>query len=126
MVGTLLSSLLYIVTIRSCYTIVILIDEHSQPEFDISAILKDIFDELNLRINFQKTKLSFNINKDVDFLDSSSMSGSPHAILHQNRLYVEVESLKNDILQTQSYGRSNRSLKIETLSSHSTAVTPTR
>ena len=124
MVGTLLSSLLYIVTIRSCYTVVILIDEHSPPELDISGTLKDIFDELNLRINFQAVQLSFNINQDIEFLDSSSMSGSPHAILHEKKLFVEVESLRNDILQTKSYSRSAQVIEVETLSSNSTPITP--
>ena len=38
MVGTLLSSLLYIVTIRSCYSIVVIFDENSPPSTEKKSL----------------------------------------------------------------------------------------
>ena len=112
MVGTLLSSLLYIVTIRSCYTVVIIRDEKSEPDDKTDAQLKSIFDELKLSINFQYERLSSNIVQDIKFLHSSSMSGSPHAILLDKDLYVEVESLMLDIINTNSYIASDRKIAV--------------
>ena len=67
MVGTLLSSLLYIVTIRSCYTVVVIRDKRNQPDDKTDQELKNIFEELNLSINFQLEQLSSNISKDIKF-----------------------------------------------------------
>ena len=118
MVGTLLSSLLYIVTIRSCYTVVVIRDKRNQPDDKTDQELKNIFEELNLSINFQLEQLSSNISKDIKFLHSSSMSGSPHAILLDKNLYVEVESLKEDIINTKTYISSDHSITVRLIPDH--------
>ena len=95
---------------------VIVVDEKISINNKIERLLKEIFDELNLRINFQLEKLSTDIEKDIDYLHSSSMSGSPHAILVGTELFVEVESLKKDILETKSYLHSDQSVAIKIIS----------
>ena len=50
MVGTLLSSLIYIVTIRSCYSIVIVVNQESPPTEHLKNLLKSSFEELHLHL----------------------------------------------------------------------------
>ena len=97
MVGTLLSSLLYIVTIRSCYSIVVIFDENSPPSTEKKSYLKSIFDELHLSIIYQEEPFTHNLNSNFEFLSSSKSSGSPHAVLMGDTMYVEAESLLIDI-----------------------------
>ena len=49
LIGTLLSTLLYIVTIRSCYTVVLIQDKSSPPRKDVWDNLMTVFDELHLQ-----------------------------------------------------------------------------
>ena len=58
MVGTLLSSLIYIVTIRSCYTVVIIVDRSSPPDTALKDSLKLIFDELHLKVVYQEEDMT--------------------------------------------------------------------
>ena len=97
MVGTLLSSLLYIVTIRSCYSIVVIVDENNPPSTAKKLYFKSIFDELHLSIIFQEEPFANNLISNLEFLTSSKSSGSPHALLMGDTMYVEAESLLIDI-----------------------------
>jgi len=97
MVGTLLSSLLYIVTIRSCYSIVVIVDENNPPSTAKKLYFKSIFDELHLSIVFQEEPFTNNLISNLEFLTSSKSSGSPHALLMGDTMYVEAESLLIDI-----------------------------
>lgn len=103
MVGTLLSSLIYIVTIRSCYSIIILVDQASPLEKATKAALKSVFDELHLRVVYQEEDFASNNNHLSSLLHSKKFSGSPHAIVDKNSLYVEVQSLLDDIISTSAY-----------------------
>ena len=51
LIGTLLSILLYIVTIRSCYTVVLIQDKLSPARKDVLDNLINVFDELHLQSN---------------------------------------------------------------------------
>ena len=103
MVGTLLSSLIYIVTIRSCYTIVIIVDKASPPQADLKNCLEEVFAELHLRIVYQEEEFSDDAKQNLAFLSSSRLSGSPHLLIHDSNLYFEVESLLNDVKETAEY-----------------------
>ena len=97
MVGTLLSSLLYIVTIRSCYSLVVIVDKNSPPSTAIKQYLKTIFDELHLNIIYQDEIFSSDISHNFQFLSSSRSSGSPHALLIDKTMYIEADSLLIDV-----------------------------
>ena len=97
MVGTLLSSLLYIVTIRSCYSIIVIFDVNNPPSTEENSYFKSIFDELHLSIIYQEESFSQNLNFNLQFLSSSKSSGSPHALLMGDTMYIEAESLLKDI-----------------------------
>ncbi len=97
MVGTLLSSLLYIVTIRSCYSVVVIVDKNSPPSTTSKQYLKSIFDELHLNIIYQDEVFSADSTQNFKFLSSSRSSGSPHALLIDKTMYIEAESLLIDV-----------------------------
>ena len=103
MVGTLLSSLIYIVTIRSCYTIVVIVDSASPPDTALKNLLKSIFDELHLKIVYQEEDFKESTEYNIKLLTSSRLSGSPHALLHQSTLFAEVKTLLDDIRLTRAY-----------------------
>jgi len=103
MVGTLLSSLLYIVTIRSCYTVVVIVNRNSTSDSSRKSFLKSIFKELHLRVIFQEESFSGSLQDNFALLTSSKLSGSPHALLHESTFYAEVKSLIDDMSQTNEY-----------------------
>lgn len=97
MVGTLLSSLLYIVTIRSCYSVIVIFDKNAPPSTINKEYFKDVFDELHLNVIYQDEIFSSDIGRNFDLLSSSKLSGSPHALLIDNTMYIEADSLLIDI-----------------------------
>ena len=97
MVGTLLSSLLYIVTIRSCYSVVVIVDRNAPPSTANKEYLKTIFDELHLNIIYQDEAFYADSSQNFQFLSSSISSGSPHALLIDETMYIEAESLFIDV-----------------------------
>lgn len=103
MVGTLLSSLIYIVTIRSCYSIVVIVNRDSPPSEHVKNLLKSSFGELHLRIIYQEEHVSQSDNSPFDLLLSSRLSGSPHAMLLGSTLYFEVNTLLEDFAATKIY-----------------------
>ena len=103
LIGTLLSILLYIVTIRSCYTVVLIQDKLSPARKDVLDNLINVFDELHL----QARKKDFVDTRDVPleriFSESIGSSGSPHAFIRDNTLYVESDVLRQEIISSSAY-----------------------
>ena len=97
MVGTLLSSLLYIVTIRSCYSVIVIMDKKTTLSSGNKDYLKFIFGELHLNIIYQDEEFSTDDEQNFELLSSSKSSGSPHALLIDKTMYIEAESLLFDI-----------------------------
>ena len=117
MVGTLLSSLLYIVTIRSCYSIVLVYDIKTPLPEPIKVKLKSIFDKLHMNIIYQAEDLPHNMKSNLECLSSSKYSGSPHAILVDSIIYFEAESLLFDVMNVESLFDENSGLSFSTISS---------
>ena len=113
MVGTLLSSLIYIVTIRSCYTVVVIVDRSAPPDNALKESLKLIFDELHLKIVYQEENMTESMGHNFQFLSSSKLSGSPHALLFRSTFYVEVKTLLDDIRQTTAYKTNTASFQLK-------------
>ena len=105
MVGTLLSSLIYIVTIRACYSIVIVVDKNSPIDSELKSCLKTVFEELHLKIVYQEESLQAAAEKNFHFLHTSRLSGSPHLLICGSTLYFEVESLLNDVQKSAEYAQ---------------------
>ena len=119
MVGTLLSSLIYIVTIRSCYTVVVLVNKNVPPAARFRANLVSIFDELHLRIIYQSEDLSVASDENQRFLDSSSLSGSPHVMFDGETLFFEAEILMRDVLETKAFQQLDQPIHLAVLPSSS-------
>ena len=103
LVGTLLSSILYIITIRACYSAVIVVSEDDDTPQDQMEHLKSMFGELRMNVVLQPSKLTHS-RQDYDHLFSSkTLAGSPHAILDGNELCIESPILLEELLETQYY-----------------------
>ena len=97
LVGTLLSAILYIITIRACYTIIIIKRNGYILEKNLRNEIESIFQELHLQVKYEnKTFESQNINYH-QIMSSSTMTGSPHAVLDEKGLYIESKLLLEDL-----------------------------
>ena len=103
LIGTLLSMLLYIVTIRSCYTVVMMQDSSAPPEKETWNHLLEVFNELHLKASSKDFISSSEIPVDKIFEQFKGRSGSPHAFISNQTLYVESNVLKEEILDTHYY-----------------------
>ena len=119
MVGTLLSSLLYIVTIRSCYSVIVIFNKNDPPSSTNKAYLKSVFDELHLNVVYQDEMFASDTIQNFQFLSSSKSSGSPHAILMNETIYIEAESLLIDVQQIVNLNSSSTNLIFSGISAES-------
>ena len=119
MVGTLLSSLLYIVTIRSCYSVIVIFNKNDPPSSTNKAYLKYVFDELHLNVVYQDEMFASDTIQNFQFLSSSKSSGSPHAILMNETIYIEAESLLIDVQQIVNLNSSSTNLIFSGISAES-------
>lgn len=106
LVGTLLSAILYIITIRACYTVLIVIPEDFTISEPICKQLTELFNELHLQVKYLKQ--NFGIHKDdyKNLLSSTTLSGSPHAVLDNRGMCIESPLLLRDLRST-NYFQSN-------------------
>jgi putative multicomponent Na+:H+ antiporter subunit B len=75
LVGTLLSAILYIITIRACYTIIIIKSKDYELKEDHKKYIESMFHELHLQVKY--LNLSFN-EEEIDYdelMSSSTMAG---------------------------------------------------
>ena len=97
LVGTLLSAILYIITIRACYTIIIIkrdgyiLEKHLREEIEV------IFHELHLQVKFENNDFDSQPVNYKQVMSLSTMAGSPHAVLDENGLYIESKLLLDDL-----------------------------
>ena len=97
LVGTLLSTILYIITIRACYSITIIKADDYDLSLDLKLHIEELFQELHLQVKYLNGEF---VDEDIDYeelMGSSTMSGSPHAVLDQNGLYIESKLLLSDL-----------------------------
>lgn len=112
LVGTLLSAILYIITIRACYTIIIIKSKDYELKEDHKKYIESMFHELHLQVKY--LNLSFN-EEEIDYdelMSSSTMAGSPHGILIQNELYIESNLLLIDLLEQLNLEKSEPKIKL--------------
>ena len=97
LVGTLLSAILYIITIRACYTIIIIkrdgyiLEKHLREEIEV------IFHELHLQVKFENEDFDSQHVNYKQVMSLSTMAGSPHAVLDEKGLYIESKLLLDDL-----------------------------
>ena len=121
LVGTLLSAILYIITIRACYTVLIVIPKDFNLSESMSCEIKELFNELHLQVKYLKKDMESEVSDYKSLLVDTTLAGSPHAVLDGQGLFMESDLLLRD-LQTTSYFKSNKvsmkllSVKAETKS----------
>ena len=107
LVGTLLSAILYIITIRACYTILIVIPKDFNLSESMSCEIKELFNELHLQVKYLKKDMESEVSDYKSLLVDTTLAGSPHAVLDGQGLFMESDLLLRD-LQTTSYFKSNK------------------
>ena len=121
LVGTLLSSILYIITIRACYSVVIIVPKEMKVPQELINNLKSLFDELKMNVVFESSSQS-HIKEDYKVLFSSkTLAGSPHAILDGRELCIESPILLEELLETSFY-KENQFIELICSHNHSTNV----
>ena len=103
LVGTLLSSILYIITIRACYSVVILVPNDLEVPNSLMDNLKTLFNELKMNIVLQPTDLQHSKEDYKLLFSSETLAGSPHAILDGKELCIESPVLLEEVLETNFY-----------------------
>ena len=107
LVGTLLSAILYIITIRACYTVLIVIPKDFNLSESMSCEIKELFNELHLQVKYLKKDMKSEVSDYKSLLVDTTLAGSPHAVLDGQGLFMESDLLLRD-LQTTSYFKSNK------------------
>ena len=107
LVGTLLSAILYIITIRACYTVLIVIPKDFNLSESMSCEIKELFNELHLQVKYLKKDMEGEVSDYKSLLVDTTLAGSPHAVLNGQGLFMESDLLLRD-LQTTSYFKSNK------------------
>ena len=112
LVGTLLSAILYIITIRACYTVLII----KPKDFHISeknlVQISDIFNELHLQVKYLEKDFG---NKTSDYetlLSETTLAGSPHAVLDEHGICVESPILLSDLQETKYHQNHKLSINL--------------
>ena len=121
LVGTLLSSILYIITIRACYSIVIIVPNEVNIPKELINNLKSMFNELKMNVVFEPSNLSHSKEDYQILFSSKTLSGSPHAILDGQELCIESPILLEELLETRFY-KQNQFIKLFCTQSISTNV----
>ena len=97
LVGTLLSAILYIITIRACYTIIIIKRDGYILEKHLRDEIESIFHELHLQIKYENGYFDSQHVNYKQVMSLSTMAGSPHAVLDEKGLYIESKLLLDDL-----------------------------
>ena len=100
LIGTLLSMLLYIVTIKSCYTVVMMQDSSALPDDQTLDHLLQVFAELHLKPTTKDFIDSNQFSISEIFSECQGRSGSPQAFIRHQTLYVESNVLKSEIIES--------------------------
>ena len=100
LVGTLLSAILYVITIRACYTVLIIYPEN----FEITELLCEeitgIFNELHLQVKYLRKDFEKKSTSYDEILSETTLSGSPHAVLDSRGLFIESYILLQNLKTT--------------------------
>jgi putative multicomponent Na+:H+ antiporter subunit B len=112
LVGTLLSAILYIITIRACYTVLIIkpINFHISDKNLIQ--IASIFNELHLQVKYLEKDFG---DKSIDYknlLSETTLAGSPHAVLDENGICIESPILLDDLQKTKFHQNNILSIKL--------------
>ena len=114
LVGTLLSAILYIITIRACYTVLIVVPEKFIISDQISQQVSEIFNELHLQVKYLKQDFDANAGNYNELLSATTLSGSPHAVLDNKGICIESPMLLRDLKSTSYYQANTLNIQLFT------------
>ena len=114
LVGTLLSAILYIITIRACYTVLIVVPEDFIISDQISQQVSEIFNELHLQVKYLKQDFDAHAGNYNELLSSTTLSGSPHAVLDNRGICIESPMLLRDLKSTNYYQTNTMNVQLFT------------
>ena len=103
LVGTLLSAILYIITIRACYTVLIVVPEDLIISDQISQQVSEMFNELHLQVKYLKQDFNAHSGNYNELLSATTLSGSPHAVFDNKGICIESPMLLRDLKSTSYY-----------------------
>ena len=103
LVGTLLSAILYIITIRACYTVLIVVPKDYKINTQLCNQVSDLFNELHLQVKYLKQDFDIHSGNYSELLSATTLSGSPHAVLDDRGICIESPLLLRDLKSTKYY-----------------------
>ena len=89
LVGTLLSAILYIITIRACYTVLIIYPENFEISELVCSQITELFNELHLQVKYLSKDFEKNSTNYDEILSEITLSGSPHGVLDGRGVFIE-------------------------------------
>ena len=114
LVGTLLSAILYIITIRACYTILIVVPEDYIISDQISQQVSEIFNELHFQVKYLRQDFDEHAGNYNELLSATTLSGSPHAVLDNRGICIESPMLLRDLKSTNYYQTNTMNVQLFT------------
>ena len=119
LVGTLLSAILYIITIRACYTVLIVVPKDYKINTQLCNQVSDLFNELHLQVKYLKQDFDIHAGNYSELLSATTLSGSPHAVLDDRGICIESPLLLRDLKSTKYY--KNNSIGVDLFIERETA-----
>jgi putative multicomponent Na+:H+ antiporter subunit B len=112
LVGTLLSAILYIITIRACYTVLIIKPKDFHVSEEKLVQISDIFNELHLQVKYLEKDFGNKASDYESLLSETTLAGSPHAVLNEHGIYIESPILLNELQETKYHQNHNLSINL--------------
>jgi uncharacterized MnhB-related membrane protein len=114
LVGTLLSAILYIITIRACYTVLIIYPENFEISEVVCSQITELFNELHLQVKYLSKDFEKNSTNYDEILSEITLSGSPHGVLDGRGIFIESNILLQNLKMTKYFENNDISIELFT------------
>lgn len=114
LVGTLLSAILYIITIRACYTVLIIYPENFEISEVVCSQITELFNELHLQVKYLSKDFEKNSTNYNEILSEITLSGSPHGVLDGRGIFIESNILLQNLKMTKYFENNDISIELFT------------
>ena len=114
LVGTLLSAILYIITIRACYTVLIIYPENFEIPEVLCNQITELFNELHLQVKYLSKDFEINSTNYDEILSEITLSGSPHGVLDGRGIFIESDILLQNLKRTKYFEKNKISVELFT------------
>mgnify|MGYP001400486579 CR=1 FL=1 len=114
LVGTLLSAILYIITIRACYTVLIIYPENFEISEVVCSQITELFNELHLQVKYLSKDFEKNSTNYDEILSEITLSGSPHGVLDGRGIFIESNILLQNLKMTKYFENNDMSIELFT------------